>query len=136
MPAMQVALQPLTDRVNGIARLSALVSCPFLILLLIFIFSQASNRQAGNGEFVVVLFPNGSDPTSPPVSLPLLSSHRHPTNLNLQYDLPALTDVETVRNLTGAQSRRYFIGYYPGVHVPAAANQRPFILRAIGRREA
>ena len=81
MPAMQVALQPLTDHVNEIARLSALVSCPFLIKLIlpfIFIFFQACNRQMGNGahlQFEVVLFPNGSDPTSAPVSHPCLLSY-------------------------------------------------------------
>lgn len=141
MPAMQVALQPLTDHVNEIARLSALVSCPFLIkfiLPLIFLFSQACNRQMGNGahlQFAIVLFPNGSDPTSAPVSHPCQFSQTL-NWLNFQHNLPALISIERVDALTRAQSKRYFTGYYPDIeaaNIPGTiANRRPFILRAIG----
>lgn len=55
------------------------------MFLLFLIFSQTYNRQMGDGsqlEFEIVRFPNGKDPTSPPVSHPYLLNHRHLTTLN------------------------------------------------------
>ncbi|KDQ15146.1 hypothetical protein BOTBODRAFT_65763 [Botryobasidium botryosum FD-172 SS1] len=78
----------------------------------------AWNQQAGNGSqqpFEIVLLPDGSDPTTAPLNLPLLSS------------------VAAVDGLSAEDCTSYVQRYYPNQPVPhSTASGKQMILVAIG----
>lgn len=101
---------------------------------------QSYNLQAGSGittSFEEVLFLDGTDPASHPVS-----QNFQPSLLLMlkdfscfKHDLPPLSNAAVVEALNSQQSRDYYRGYYGvGGNLPAIDDRKQLILRAIGCR--
>lgn len=94
------------------------------------------NRQAGSGSTArleVVPFPNGDDPTAPPVRILISLSIEFLLKTFSQHNLTRLDTPSRVRNLNAPTRDAYFQGYFPGVPLPAPPGERPaLILKAIG----
>jgi len=75
------------------------------------------NRQLNDGSgtpFAIVTFPDGSDPTAPP------------------HNLPHLSNVDIIANLSDAESLAYYNGYNPNSVAPSPADCRTRIRYTIG----
>jgi hypothetical protein len=88
--------------------------------------------------FAIVFFPDGSDPTAPPVlALIYLNFFLNAYQLHsdmYQHNLPRLFDLDSINNLSDAESLEYYDGYYPNsvAPTPCPAERRTRIKYAIG----
>ena len=81
--------------------------------------------------FKEVIFADGTYPTAFPASgLVLLHFCLPPLTIILQHNLPRLSSVNDLNDLTAAQRKSYYQGHHPGEAVPDNALEQLF---AIGR---